>query len=97
MPEKCDKCDKVIQEFNGELLDSKCLKFMDGDTEYFVVRCSKCFEKDQSLTNYKKTEVFSRVVGYMRPVDQWHKGKQQEWKERKVFQEKTALNELAKT
>jgi hypothetical protein len=28
-------------------------------------------------------EVYSRVVGYFRPVSQWNKGKQQEFKERK--------------
>jgi anaerobic ribonucleoside-triphosphate reductase len=27
-------------------------------------------------------EVYSRVVGYYRPVNQWHAGKQQEFKER---------------
>ncbi len=30
-------------------------------------------------------EVFSRVVGYLRPVKQWNKGKQEEFKNRKVF------------
>ena len=30
-------------------------------------------------------EVYSRVVGYFRPVKQWNKGKQQEFKDRKVF------------
>ena len=30
-------------------------------------------------------EVYSRVVGYIRPVQQWHKGKQQEYTERKEF------------
>jgi ribonucleoside-triphosphate reductase len=30
-------------------------------------------------------EVYSRVVGYIRPVNQWHKGKQQEYSERKEF------------
>lgn len=28
-------------------------------------------------------EVYSRVVGYFRPVSQWNRGKQQEFKERK--------------
>ncbi|HPQ42854.1 MAG TPA: ribonucleoside triphosphate reductase [Syntrophales bacterium] len=31
-------------------------------------------------------EVFSRVVGYLRPVKQWNKGKQEEFRTRKVFQ-----------
>lgn len=30
-------------------------------------------------------EVYSRVVGYIRPVQQWHKGKQEEYKERQEF------------
>jgi ribonucleoside-triphosphate reductase len=36
----------------------------------------------------KKTtecEVYSRVVGYIRPVNQWNKGKQQEFKDRRTF------------
>ena len=35
-----------------------------------VDRCSTCEEK---------TEIYSRVVGYMRPVDQWNEGKQAEF------------------
>ena len=31
-------------------------------------------------------EVYSRIVGYLRPVQNWHQGKQQEFKERKPFQ-----------
>ena len=30
-------------------------------------------------------EVYSRVVGYIRPVQQWHKGKKEEYDERKEF------------
>ena len=32
-----------------------------------------------------KAEVYSRVVGYLRPVAQWNKGKKAEWKDRVVF------------
>lgn len=35
----------------------------------------------------RKCEVFSRVVGYMRPVDQWNKGKREEFSDRVEFQE----------
>jgi len=31
------------------------------------------------------TEVYSRVVGYLRPVTQWNKGKKEEFKKRKPF------------
>jgi len=30
-------------------------------------------------------EIYSRVVGYMRPVSQWNPGKRQEFKDRKNF------------
>ncbi len=33
----------------------------------------------------KKCEVYSRIVGYLRPVDQWNKGKQKEFFDRKEF------------
>jgi ribonucleoside-triphosphate reductase len=38
-------------------------------------------------TNSKTTdcEVYSRVVGYLRPVIQWNRGKQQEFSDRKTF------------
>lgn len=31
------------------------------------------------------TEVYSRCVGYYRPVSQWNPGKQQEFRERKEY------------
>lgn len=33
----------------------------------------------------QKCEVFSRVVGYLRPVKFWNAGKQEEWKSRLVY------------
>ena len=32
-----------------------------------------------------KCEIYSRVVGYMRPVSQWNPGKVQEYKDRRNF------------
>jgi len=31
------------------------------------------------------TEVYSRVVGYFRPVNQWNNGKKEEFSERKEY------------
>ena len=45
-------------------------------------KCPKC-------TIEQPCEVYSRVVGYLRPVKQWNKGKQEEYKERKEFKVKT--------
>jgi len=36
----------------------------------------------------EKTEVYSRVTGYFRPVTNWNKGKQEEFKDRKMFEVK---------
>ena len=33
----------------------------------------------------KKTEVYSRVCGFFRPVQQWNKGKKEEYKDRKPY------------
>ena len=33
----------------------------------------------------QKCEVYSRVSGYYRPVENWHKGKQEEFRLRKTF------------
>jgi len=35
-------------------------------------------------------EVYSRIVGYIRPVNQWNKGKRAEFSERKEFNKQLA-------
>ena len=42
-------------------------------------------------TSRQPCEVFSRVVGYYRPVQNWNKGKAEEFKERKEFDENVCL------
>ena len=32
-----------------------------------------------------RTEVYSRVCGFFRPVQQWNKGKQEEFRQRKEY------------
>ena len=39
----------------------------------------------------KETEVFSRIVGYYRPVQNWNKGKKEEYKFRDEFKEDLGL------
>ncbi len=43
--------------------------------------CPKC-QKENKAT---ECEVYSRVVGYLRPVRQWNRGKQREFNDRKMF------------
>lgn len=37
-------------------------------------------------------EVYSRVVGYFRPVQHWNDGKRQEFSDRKTFSEHESMN-----
>ena len=39
----------------------------------------------------ERVEVFSRVVGYFRPVARWNDGKKEEFRERKTFSQEKAL------
>ncbi len=48
--------------------------YLEGEHEI----CPKCVIE-------QKCEVYSRIVGYIRPVQQWNFGKAQEFKDRKVF------------
>jgi ribonucleoside-triphosphate reductase (formate) len=52
--------------------------------------CPKC--EAEGKTN--KCEVYSRIVGYLRPVDQWNDGKQSEFSDRKLFDKE--INSLKK-
>ena len=60
-------------------------EFQKGDTNVYywkeenIYRCEECAHK------HFKTEVYSRVVGYLRPVDNWNVGKKEEWKDRKEY------------
>jgi hypothetical protein len=42
-------------------------------------------KKELSETKGTQTEVYTRIVGYHRAVDNWNKGKREEYKQRKVF------------
>jgi hypothetical protein len=43
-----------------------------------------------------KCEIYSRIVGYIRPVEQWHEGKQAEFSDRKKFGMSEKINNQTK-
>lgn len=67
----CHDCKKVIGE------NVWYMKYVDG-----FVKCQDCHDEEPILKNFRPCEVYSRVVGYLRPVAQWNKGKQEEYKDR---------------
>jgi anaerobic ribonucleoside-triphosphate reductase len=70
-----------------------CGKTLEKGSEYVLyevvsekfIKCKECYKKDPVLKNFKKAEVYSRVVGYIRPVEQWNGAKQAEFGDRKEF------------
>lgn len=70
-----------------ELNEGVTLIYDDNGEKITVYKCQQCFKKNPSLANFRKCEVYSRVVGYIRPVNQWHIGKKQEYGERKEYKQ----------
>ncbi|MFH1656512.1 MAG: anaerobic ribonucleoside-triphosphate reductase [Candidatus Nealsonbacteria bacterium] len=81
----CCDCNKKIEIDQKEIKNGVLLNYNDNNKIISVFKCKNCFKKDSSLKNFRKCEVYSRIVGYIRPVKQWHIGKKQEFKERKEF------------
>lgn len=91
----------VIHAYLGEEIDDEdaCATFVKRLAENFKVpyfsmtpTFSICEEHGYIRGEYntcplcgKETEIYSRVVGYYRPVQNWNKGKKEEFKERKVY------------
>lgn len=78
----CHDCGKEIAINNEEIENGVQLVYDNAGEKLNVLKCNECYAKNPGLTNFQKCEVYSRVVGYIRPVEQWHKGKRQEYKER---------------
>lgn len=55
------------------------------EDQAFFLKCDDCFKKDPELKKFQPCEVYSRVIGYLRPVGQWNEGKQEEFKIRSKF------------
>ena len=51
----------------------------------FFIKCDLCFKNDPVLRDYQPCQVWSRVVGFYRPVNSFNKGKVQEMKMRKNY------------
>lgn len=61
-----------------------CTLVVEEEKKQAFVKCRACHTKDPQL-HFQKCEVFSRIVGYIRPIQQWNPGKTQEWKDRVVY------------
>lgn len=92
----CHDCDTPVQvlctanENNEIIVKGGAIytpKMATGKRIFF--KCDDCFKEDRILRNYNTDiETYSRVVGYLRPVQQWNKGKKEEFKMRKEYKVK---------
>lgn len=53
--------------------------------ERIYLKCDACYKENRVLLEWQECEVYSRVVGYLRPVNQWNTGKKEEFGARNVF------------
>jgi len=82
----CHDCgSQILINENQELENAVSLVYDNNGSKINILKCNSCYVKNPALTNFQPCEVYSRVVGYIRPVQQWHKGKRQEYGERKEF------------
>ncbi len=82
---KCFDCDCDIILEGDEIKNGSLLSYKDGSEDVFIFKCDDCFQKNKEIANYKECEIYTRIVGYLRPVKQYNPGKQQEYKERTEY------------
>ncbi|MDP2910442.1 MAG: anaerobic ribonucleoside-triphosphate reductase [bacterium] len=88
----CHDCGEKIEIKGKEIKNGLMLVYDNLGEKINIYKCNQCFKNNPSLANFRKCEVYSRIVGYLRPVRQWHVGKKQEFKERKEFKCKQIEN-----
>jgi len=82
----CHDCGREIEVKNEKIISAKIFVYKTKEGKKIeILKCKDCYEKITALRNYQDCEVYSRVVGYLRPVQQWNKGKQKEFHDRKEF------------
>lgn len=81
----CHDCGKEIKIEKKDIKNGVLLCYENNGKKIEILKCNDCYKKNPGLQNYQNCEVYSRVVGYLRPVQQWNTGKQLEFEERKEY------------
>ncbi len=82
---KCFDCEKEVSINEEEIENGSLLVYEDGGEDVFVLKCDDCLKNSEEISEYQRCEIYSRIVGYLRPVNQWNAGKRQEYSERKEY------------
>jgi len=83
----CYDCKKGIEIKDKEIINGVLASYEKNSEKLNIFKCNNCFSQSKALKNFQTCEIYSRVVGYYRPVQGWNKGKQQEYDERKEYKE----------
>lgn len=99
---KCQKCKEdvnVLYFSDGEVEGNGGIIVGDGWDSKPEFKCSKCLEQDGNQISPTRTEVFSRVCGYLRPVQAYNPGKKAEFADRQnyKFEEKELIKREEKS
>ncbi|OGZ18044.1 MAG: hypothetical protein A2Z78_01680 [Candidatus Nealsonbacteria bacterium RBG_13_36_15] len=81
----CHDCRAKIEIKDKKIKNGFLCVYENGGEKFTAFKCNDCFARNPTLTNFRKCEVYSRVVGYLRPVQQWNLGKKEEFGERKEY------------
>ncbi len=73
----CHDCHKELSQ------EEKVMKYEKNGATFY--KCQECYENDPVLHDFQNCEVYSRIVGYLRPTSQWNAGKAEEYADRKEF------------
>lgn len=78
---KCHDCGCEVAVSVGQSKISGGAVYLNGD----YLKCDTCFVENPNLENYRECEVYSRIVGYLRPVRQWNEAQAEMFKDRRMF------------
>lgn len=81
----CRRAVRVTASCGADAFEVRGGSIYEPERNRFVLKCDACFRKDPLLGNYQDCEVYSRVVGYLRPVRQWNDAKSAEFNDRRTF------------
>lgn len=76
--------DLVLERTSPEQIKIENGTIGKRDGEYFF-KCKNCWEIDKNFG--RCTEIYSRVVGYLRPINNWNPSKQEEFNMRTPYKE----------
>ena len=83
--EVCIEADLDPKTWKLEIRGGALYQIEYNGAKAIYLKCDECFKQDPVLRNFRRCEVYSRVVGYLRPVSDWNEGKRAEYNMRKEF------------